>query len=78
MKMGLFGLFLSAFWTPLNTLLLPEMARPLAPEAFRGSAIGALTLIGVGIAVVAQPTLGALSDRSHSGNRRHHRIDGVH
>ncbi len=70
LKLNLFALFLTAFWTPLNTLLLPGMVEPLAPEALRGSALGGLTLVGVGIAVLAQPLCGAFSDRWRSPERR--------
>ena len=70
LRLNLFALFLTAFWTPLNTLLLPGMVEPLAPSALRGSALGGLTLVGVGIAVFAQPLCGTFSDRWRSPERR--------
>lgn len=70
LRLNLFAVFLTAFWTPLNTLLLPGMAEPLAPESLRGSALGGLTLVGVGIAVLVQPLFGAWSDRWRSPERR--------
>ena len=70
LKLNFFALFLTAFWTPLNTLLLPGMVEPLAPATLRGSALGGLTLVGVGIAVLVQPVFGAFSDRWRSGERR--------
>ena len=69
-RLNLFALVLTAFWTPLNTLLLPGMVGPLAPESMRGSALGLVTLLGVGIAVIAQPVFGAFSDRWSSPERR--------
>jgi len=70
LRLNLFALFLTAFWTPLNTLLLPGMVEPLAPASLRGSALGGLTLLGVGIAVLVQPIFGALSDRWQTEERR--------
>lgn len=69
-RLNLYALVLTAFWTPLNTLLLPGLVEARAPEALRGSALGAMTLIGVGIAVLVQPGLGAMSDRWRSPERR--------
>ncbi len=69
-RFNLFALILTAFWTPLNTLLLPGLVEGRAPEVLRGSALGAMTLIGVGIAVLVQPGLGAISDRWRSPERR--------
>lgn len=69
-KLNLFAIVLTAFWTPLNTLLLPGLVEDRAPAGIRGSALGAMTLVGVGIAVLVQPGLGALSDRWRSPYRR--------
>jgi len=69
-RLNLYALVLTAFWTPLNTLLLPGLVESRAPSDIRGSALGAMTLVGVGIAVLVQPGLGAMSDRWRSPERR--------
>lgn len=69
-RINLFALFLTAFWTPLNTLLLPKLVDPVAPAALRGTALGLLTLLGVGVAIAAQPLFGAWSDRLTTPKRR--------
>ena len=70
LRLNLYALILTAFWTPLNTLLLPGLVEDRAPGVLRGTALGAMTLVGVGIAVLVQPGLGALSDRWRSPERR--------
>lgn len=69
-RINLFALFLTAFWTPLNTLLLPKLVDPVAPAALRGTALGLLTLLGVGVAIAAQPLFGAWSDGLTTPKRR--------
>lgn len=70
LRLNIYALILTAFWTPLNTLLLPGLVESRAPAEIRGSALGAMTLVGVGIAVLVQPGLGAMSDRWRSPERR--------
>lgn len=70
LRLNAFALVLTAVWTPLNTLLLPGIVEPLAPSTLRGTALGALTLVGVGVAVLVQPLAGAFNDSQGSANRR--------
>lgn len=69
-RLNLFALVLTAFWTPLNTLLLPDIVGKHSSEVFRASALGLVALVGVGVAVLTQPYAGWLSDRARSGQRR--------
>lgn len=70
LRFNAYALILTAVWTPFNTLILPGLVRPMAPEALRGSALGLITLVGIGIAVFVQPIAGALDDSWKSPNRR--------
>lgn len=69
-RVNLFALVLTAFWTPLNTLLLPDIVGKHSSEVFRASTLGLVALVGVGVAALTQPYAGWLSDRSRSGQRR--------
>jgi MFS family permease len=69
-RISVFGLALSGLWTALNTVILPERVEELAPTALRGSALGLLTFIGIGLAVVVQPFAGQVSDHARLPDRR--------
>ena len=69
-RLNVFAVALSALWTPLNSLVLPGLVDERVPGELRGSALGVLTFLGIGIAVVAQPVFGRASDRWPSGDRR--------
>lgn len=61
-KINLFGLGLLGFWTVIDTLLLPDLAKRTAPASLTGSAIGLISVIGVGLAALIQPVAGRVSD----------------
>lgn len=69
-RLNLFALVLTAFWTPLNTLLLPDIVGKHSSEVLRASALGLVALVGVGVAALTQPYAGWLSDRARSRQRR--------
>lgn len=63
-RLNLFGIALSALWNPLNTLVLPDLVANTSTEGLRSSALGLITFLGIGIAAVAQPIAGSMSDRA--------------
>lgn len=61
-KINLLGLGLLGFWTAINTTLLPDRVADTAPASLAGSALGLISLLGVGFAALVQPVAGRLSD----------------
>jgi len=61
-QINLFGLGLLGFWTVIDTLLLPDMAARLAPPTLTASAVGLISVVGVGLAILVQPVAGRVSD----------------
>ena len=59
-------------WQSLGTLILPDMVLHLVGPAVKGTALSLLEGIGTVMAIVWQPMIGAVSDRTHSrfGRRR--------
>ncbi|HKA10432.1 MAG TPA: MFS transporter [Candidatus Dormibacteraeota bacterium] len=59
-------------WTSLGTLILPDIVLHLVGPNVKGTAISALEGIGTVMAIVWQPMMGAVSDRTRSrfGRRR--------
>ena len=75
-KINIFGLGLLALWTAINTILLPGRIEETAPSALRGSALGLISLVGVGIAALVQPFAGRVSDAAQLPDRRRPFIAG--
>jgi MFS family permease len=67
---NLFGLGLLGFWTVIDTLLLPDLAEHTAPAGLTGSAVGLISVVGVGLAVLIQPVAGRVSDAWHGDDTR--------
>jgi MFS family permease len=63
-RINLYAIALSALWTPLNSILLPDLVGESALPGLRGSALGLITFSGIGAAVLVQPVAGAISDAS--------------
>ena len=59
-------------WQSLGTLILPAIVLDLVGPASKGTALSVLEGIGTVMAIVWQPVMGAVSDRTHSrfGRRR--------
>lgn len=70
LRISLFGVALSGFWTPLNTLVLPDLVSNVISGGARGSMLGLLTFVGIGLAALVQPIAGAFSDASRLPDRR--------
>jgi Na+/melibiose symporter-like transporter len=63
---------LNALWNSMHSIILPAVLLQFVPYALKGTALGALTFIGLLLAIFLQPVTGALSDviRSPWGRRR--------
>jgi MFS family permease len=69
-KINIYGLGLMAFWNTLNTLILPMRVDATSPASLRGTALGLVSLIGIGTAALVQPIAGRISDYSNLPDRR--------
>ena len=63
-KITLFGLAITAVWQSLHTIILPLRLLDFVPEAQKNTYLGLMTLIGLLLAMLAQPIAGAISDSS--------------
>ncbi|HET7038156.1 MAG TPA: MFS transporter, partial [Thermomicrobiaceae bacterium] len=70
LRINIFSLALLGFWTPLNNLMLPDQVSQLVPEFLKGSALGLITFLGIGIATIVQPIAGRIDDRIALPHRR--------
>ena len=62
-RISIFWFGLSFLWGGLNIQLLPTRVPELVNNDIKGTAIGALVLMGLAIAILVQPLAGAISDR---------------
>ncbi|HET8523579.1 MAG TPA: MFS transporter [Thermomicrobiales bacterium] len=69
-KLNIYGFGLMALWNTVNTVLLPQRVQATAPAALEGSALGLVSLVGIGLAAVIQPIAGRVSDRASLPDRR--------
>ena len=71
-RISIFWFGLSFLWGGLNIQLLPTRVPELVNNDIKGTAIGALVLMGLVIAILVQPLAGAISDRLRTrwGRRR--------
>ena len=79
LKITVLGFGISALWGALNTLVLQSRLLDLGLAAQKNTWLGLITFVGLIIAMVAQPVIGALSDRSRFrlGRRRPFILVGV-
>ena len=70
--MSLYWVAIGYMWQSLGALILPHLVRSLVGSAHKGVALSVLEGIGTVMAVVWQPVIGSISDRSRSrfGRRR--------
>ena len=78
-RISLFWLGLSFMWGSLNIQFFPNRVPDLVGEAFQGTAIGAIVFVGLVVAIIVQPLVGGISDRSRLrwGRRRSFMALGV-
>lgn len=78
-RISLFWLGLSFMWGTLNIQVLPAVVPDLVGSEIQGTAIGAIVFLGLVIAIVVQPVVGAMSDRARFrvGRRRPFMAVGV-
>jgi Na+/melibiose symporter-like transporter len=71
-RITLFGFAVTALWQSLHSIILPVRLLDIVPEAQKNTYLGLLTLSGLLLAMLFQPIIGAVSDRSSSrlGRRR--------
>ena len=71
-RISLFWLGLSTVWAGLNIVYLPDRVETLMGSAQKGTYLGILLSVGLVVAIVVQPLMGGLSDRTTSrwGRRR--------
>ncbi|MHB1356486.1 MAG: MFS transporter [Anaerolineae bacterium] len=67
-----YGLGISFMWNAINPIFLPLLVLRFVPETIKNSSLGLLSSVGLIIALIVQPLVGALSDatRSRWGRRR--------
>jgi MFS family permease len=70
--LALYWVAIGYLWQSLGTLILPRIVQDLVGSAHKGTALSLLEGIGTVMAVVWQPMMGAVSDRTHTrfGRRR--------
>ena len=71
-RISLFWLGLSTVWAGLNVVYLPDRVETLVGSAHKGTYLGLLVSTGLVVAIVVQPVMGAVSDRTTArwGRRR--------
>lgn len=68
---SVFWLGITYLWGGVNGVILPKLNEQLVPENYKGSLLGIITALGMVVAIVVQPAVGALSDISrHRWGRR--------
>jgi MFS family permease len=63
-KIAIFGFALTALWSSLHSIVLPVRLLDFVEESQKNTYLGLLTFAGLVLAVVVQPIIGNLSDRS--------------
>jgi MFS family permease len=69
-RINVYAISLTTLWTPLNAVLIQQRISQTVPEAIQGSALGLISLIGIGLAAVIQPIAGRVSDLAPLADRR--------
>lgn len=69
-KLSIYGLGLLALWNTVTIVLLPNRVEDTVSASWRGTALGAISLIGIGVAAIAQPFAGRISDHAPFSDRR--------
>jgi MFS family permease len=70
--LSVYWIAIGYLWTSLGGLILPDLVKHLVGNEHKGLALGAMEGIGSLMAVVWQPVVGAVSDRTRSRFGRRH------
>ncbi|MBU2534799.1 MAG: MFS transporter [Chloroflexota bacterium] len=63
-KITIYGFALAALWSSLHSIVLPLRLLDLVAETEKNTKLGLLTFAGLILAMIVQPIVGAISDRS--------------
>ncbi|MEE8465275.1 MAG: MFS transporter [Dehalococcoidia bacterium] len=66
LKLNSFSFGITGFILAMDTVILPVIVLTLAPEEFKNTYLAVLGISGLTMAALVQPTIGRISDRSHS------------
>ena len=79
LNINLYWVALSYFANSMGTLIQPVLVAGLVSEAVKGTALGVMNALGLVVAIIVQPVVGAVSDRSTSrwGRRRPYMLLGT-
>jgi MFS family permease len=70
LKINIYGLGLMALWNTINSVILQLRVEATAPESLKGTALGLVGLLGVGMAALVQPFAGRARDAAALPDRR--------
>lgn len=72
LTINIYWFALSYLANSMGVLIQPVLVAALVPEAVRGTALGVMNALGLVVAIIIQPMMGAISDRSTArwGRRR--------
>jgi len=78
-KIAIFGLGLAALWSSLHSIILPVRLLDFVAESEKNTYLGMVTFFGLVLAILIQPLVGAISDRStfRWGRRRPYLLVGT-
>src|SRR3954451_4374772 len=78
LTLSIYWLGINAMWTGLHVLILPKRMEAIFGPAAAGIGLGLITTAGVVVAIVVQPTVGAISDYTVSrwGRRKPYIVIG--
>ncbi len=78
-KITILGFGLTALWGSLNSIVLPLRLLDFVPASLKNSYLGYMTFAGLIVAMLVQPIIGAISDRSGFtwGRRRPYILIGM-
>ncbi len=63
LKITIFGFALAALWSSLHSIVLPIRLLDMVAETEKNTRLGLLTFVGLLLAMLVQPIVGAISDR---------------
>lgn len=78
-KITIMGFGIGTFWGSLHSIVLPVRLLDFVPEAQKNTYFGLMTFVGLVLAMITQPIIGSISDRSSFswGRRRPFILIGV-